>query len=208
MATSLIVNTVVVALVSAQRGLEMAISARHRRFWRQRGVDAARDPVWPLMVLVHVGLLAGSALEPWLLSRPFLAAIALPAITLFLLAQALRFWVLRSLREHWNTRILETTKVRVVTSGPYRFVRHPNYAAVLIELATLPLFHSAWLTWIAVNLLHIPVLIVRIRSEEAVLRRADDWTRAFAAKPRFLPWPVLGVCTNAGEGRSRGGSDG
>ena len=76
----------------------------------------------------------------------------------------------------------------VVTSGPYRYVRHPNYVAVFVELTALPLVHGAYLTAIAGALLHVAILHRRIGLEESVLMADEAYRRAFAGKPRFLPF--------------------
>jgi methyltransferase len=78
----------------------------------------------------------------------------------------------------------------VVTGGPYRFVRHPNYVAVFVELAALPLVHGAYLTAIAGALLHAAVLRRRVGLEESVLMTDEAYRRAFDRKRRFIPWPT------------------
>ena len=78
------------------------------------------------------------------------------------LANALRFWVIATLGVHWNVRVVPSMPLGVVTSGPYRFVRHPNYVAVFVELAALPLVHGAYLTALAGALLHAAILRRRV----------------------------------------------
>lgn len=179
--------TLFVALVVLQRLAELAWSKRNTRRLAARGLEPAPDPVYPWMVFAHAGLLAGCLLEPWLLDRDPLPAVALPAALLFLAAQALRVWALASLGEHWNVRIFASAPAGAVAAGPYRYIRHPNYLAVLVEVATLPLVTSAWFTWLAVQLVHTPVLVRRIRDEERVLFADAGYRDAMGAKPRFLP---------------------
>ena len=102
----------------------------------------------------------------------------------------LRWWVIATLGPHWNVRVVRSMDLGVVTSGPYRFVRHPNYVAVFVELLALPLVHGAYLTSIAGALLHVAVLRRRITLEESVLMADPAYRRAFEGKPRFLPWPM------------------
>jgi len=104
---------------------------------------------------------------------------------------ALRWWVIATLGPHWNVQVMGSTKLGVVTSGPYRFVRHPNYVAVFVELAALPLVHGAWLTALAGSALHVLVLRRRIAAEESVLLADETYRRAMQAKPRFIPWPPM-----------------
>ena len=77
----------------------------------------------------------------------------------------------------------------VVTCGPYRFVRHPNYVAVFVELVALPLVHGAYLTAIAGALLHVVVLRRRIALEESVLMADDRLPRARSRTSRASSWP-------------------
>jgi len=86
-------------------------------------------------------------------------------------------------------RVVPSMPLGVVTSGPYRFVRHPNYVAVFLELAALPLVHGAWLTALGGTLLHVAILRRRIGLEESVLMADEAYRRAFDHKPRFIPWP-------------------
>ena len=100
-------------------------------------------------------------------------------------AQGLRYWAIASLGDRWNTRIIVLPDAAPVTRGPYRFVRHPNYLAVVVEIACLPLIHGAWFTALAFSLGNAALLYVRVRSEEAAL--GARYATAFAHRPRFVP---------------------
>jgi methyltransferase len=106
---------------------------------------------------------------------------------IFLAANAVRWWVIRTLGEHWNVQIMNSTGLGVVTTGPFRYVRHPNYAAVFVEMLVLPLIHTAWITALAGSLAHIVVLSQRLSTEERVLFSDAQYRAAMAGKPRFLP---------------------
>ena len=101
------------------------------------------------------------------------------------MAQALRYWAIASLGEYWNTRIIVVPGLPPVTRGPYRFLRHPNYVAVVLELAAVPLIHGAWVTALVFSLGNALLLWVRIRAEETALGSA--YAQTFADKPRFIP---------------------
>jgi methyltransferase len=146
--------------------------------------------VFGAMVALHAAVIGGAALEVVVLHRPFIAALGLPALVLVVLANALRLWVIRTLGVHWNVRVVRSMPLGVVTGGPYRFVRHPNYVAVFSELLALPLVHGAYLTAVFGSLLHVLVLRRRVTLEESVLMADESYRRAFAGKPRFLPWPT------------------
>ena len=87
---------------------------------------------------------------------------------IFLLANVVRWWVIRTLGAHWNVRVVNSVHLGVVSTGPFRFVRHPNYAAVFVELFALPLIHLAWITATLGSLAHVWVLSRRLALEETV----------------------------------------
>ena len=181
---------VLVGAVAGCRLIELRLSRRHQRALAEGGAAVLPEPVFPAMVALHTGILAAAVIETLVLGRPFIAVVAIPAVALVALANALRFWVIASLGVQWNVRVVASTPaLGVVTGGPYRFVRHPNYVAVFVELCALPLVHGAYLTAAAGALLHVLVLRHRIGLEESVLLADDSYRRAFDRKPRFIPWP-------------------
>jgi methyltransferase len=187
MGASTIFFLVLVGAVGACRLIELRLSKRHQRALAAGGAGVMPERVFPAMVALHTGILVAAVIETLLLDRPFTAALGIPALVLVLLANALRFWVIRTLGVHWNVRVVPSMPLGVVTSGPYRFVRHPNYVAVFVELAALPLVHGAYLTAVAGALLHVAILHRRVVLEESMLMADEAYRRAFGDKPRFIP---------------------
>jgi methyltransferase len=173
--------------VGLLRLVEMRISRQHQKEMAVRGAAKVDEPKFCWMVLLHTAVLIGAALEVVFLKRPFLPWLAAPMFAIFIAANALRWWVIRSLGAHWNVQVVDSTRLGVVTSGPFRYVRHPNYAAVFSELLALPLIHTAWITAIAGAIAHIGVLAQRLSTEERVLLANPDYRAAMSGKPRFLP---------------------
>jgi methyltransferase len=184
--------TGLVVAVGAGRLIEMSISQRRRRGLRARGAAPVAERHFLAMVLLHTGILVGALVEAWLSARPLLPAVAAAALALVFGANLLRWWVIATLGPHWNVRIMASTSLGVVTDGPYRFVRHPNYVAVFVELAALPLVHGAYVTALAGAAAHLWVLAQRIRAEEEVLHADPVYRELMGSKPRFLPWPGRG----------------
>jgi methyltransferase len=179
------------AAVMAGRLIELGISRRHRAALAALGAEPAADPVFPWMAALHVAVLVGAGVEVWALDRAFVPALGVPMMALVALATLLRWWVMRTLGTRWNVRVMSADALGVVTSGPYRWVRHPNYLAVLVELAALPLVHGAWLTALVGSTVHAFVLHRRIGAEEAVLSADPIWRTEMASKPRFFPRRLL-----------------
>jgi methyltransferase len=173
--------------VALLRLVELRISRRHQKQLIARGVAKVNEPKFRWMVLLHTSILIGAALEVVLLRRPFIPALAAVTLSVFLAANAVRWWVIRALGEHWNVQVMDSTRFGVVSTGPFRYVRHPNYAAVFAEMLALPLIHTAWITSLAGAASHIAVLAQRLATEEHVLLANADYRAAMASKPRFLP---------------------
>jgi methyltransferase len=182
-----ILYTVLVALVALGRLVELRIAARNRRRLLARGGVEVAPEHYPWMVGLHSAFLVSCPLEVWLLGRPFVPLLAGSMLFLLVVAAALRWWVISTLDGRWTTRIVVLPGVPPVTGGPYRFLRHPNYLAVILEIVSLPMIHSAWLTALVFSLANAWLLRVRIRAEEAGLSRASGYEAAFADRPRLLP---------------------
>jgi methyltransferase len=176
-----------VAGVALLRLAELRLSRRHQELLASRGALKISNPGFRWMVLVHAAVLLGAPAEVFFLRRPLLPRLALSMLLLFLAANAVRWWVIATLGEHWNVQVVDSTRLGVISSGPFRFVRHPNYAAVFAEMLALPLIHTAWLTALLGALAHVVVLAQRLAVEDRVLLANPQYRAAMAGKPRFLP---------------------
>jgi methyltransferase len=165
-------------LVGVLRVYELQISKRHQSRMIARGASKISDPRFRWMVLLHTGVLLGAAAEVVFLHRPFYPLFAAICFVVFLAANVVRWWVIRTLGEHWNVQVVNSTGIGVITTGPFRYVRHPNYAAVFVEMLALPLIHSA---------AHVLVLSQRLATEERVLFSDTRYREAMSGKPRFVP---------------------
>jgi methyltransferase len=185
--SSLALFWLLLVAVGAMRLIELRISRAHQRDLAARGATRIREPRFGLMVGLHTAILIGAGLEATIARRPLLPALAAICLLLVVAAIALRLWVIRSLGQHWNVQIVDSVGLGVVTAGPFRFVRHPNYVAVFVELLALPLVHTAWITALAGALAHLLVLRARIAAEEDVLMAHPAYRAAMGGKPRFVP---------------------
>lgn len=161
---------VLVVLVGFERVAELVVSLRNAKWsFTQGGVESGRGH-YPFMVVLHTGLLAGCLVEASY--RPFVPWLGWTMFAVVLLSQGLRWWCITVLGRQWNTRVIVVPGLRLVARGPYRWLRHPNYVAVVAEGIALPLVHTAWVTALVFTVLNIPLLAVRIRTEEAALNAA------------------------------------
>jgi methyltransferase len=161
--------TVLLGLVGVERLAELVVAKRNLAWSLARGGRETGFAHYPVMVVLHTGLLVGAALEVWLGHRSFLPALGWPMLVLVLASQGLRWWCIRTLGPQWNTRIVVVPDLPRITSGPHRLFPHPNYVAVVVEGAALPLVHDAWLTALVFTVVNAVLLTVRIRAENAAL---------------------------------------
>jgi methyltransferase len=171
------------SLVGLQRLRELRLSRR-----LERDVAAGRQAAaatYPLMVALHVALFAAPLCEVAALRRRPRA----PLLWVGVLggATALRWWSIRTLGAAWNVRAIVPSDLRLVTAGPYRFVRHPNYLAVAVEFLALPMAGGAWLSALVLSALNGLLLWDRIREEERLLAGRPGYEEAFRGRARFIP---------------------
>jgi methyltransferase len=159
---------IILALVTVQRGAELLLSQRHTKALTARGAVEVAPGHYPLMVAIHASWL----ISLWVFGhdQPINAA----ALVAYLALQGLRIWVMTTLGARWTTRIIVLPNAPLVAAGPYRYLRHPNYAVVAGEIAVLPLMLS--LPWIAVifTVLNATILFIRIRAENRALDAARE----------------------------------
>ena len=171
--TSLIAFTVLVLLVGVERIAELVVSKRNLAWSTERGGVESGFGHYPFMVVLHTGLLVGALVEAWVRRPDVPSLLAWSMLGVVVLSQALRWWCITTLGPQWNTRVVIVPGLAPVRSGPYRFLSHPNYVAVVLEGAALPLVHAGWITALVFTVLNAGLLTVRIRCENAALARLE-----------------------------------
>lgn len=163
---------VALALVITQRLLELRLARRNQHWAMAQGAKEYGQAHYPLFFLLHGGWMLGWVIEGSL--RNQLSPLWWVWLLVFIAAQALRYWAIQSLGHYWNTRILVIPGARRIQTGPYRYLPHPNYLAVALELLSLPLVFSAWITALVASLLNAALLLlIRIPAEERALNQAQ-----------------------------------
>lgn len=170
--TSQILFTMLVLAVALERLAELMVAKRNARWAFRRGGRESGLGHYPVMVALHTALLAGCLVEVWVSDRPFVPLLGWSMLVLALGSQGLRWWCIATLGRQWNTRVIVVPGLPLITGGPYRWFRHPNYVAVVVEGFALPLVHSAWLTALVFTVANAALLTVRIRTENRALAGA------------------------------------
>jgi methyltransferase len=173
--------------LGAERIAELIISARNARWAFMRGAQEAGHGHYPVMAAFHTLFIISCAGEALIFKRTFPGVVGWIALAGALAAQALRYWAVATLGHRWNTRIIVLPGAAPVTSGPYRFLRHPNYLAVVMEMICVPMIYDCWLTAIVFSAGNAMLLRVRIKAEESAL--GDAYQHSFSSIPRLLPRP-------------------
>jgi methyltransferase len=170
---SVILYIALVLATGGERLWELAVSKRNAATAFARGGVEYGQRHFPWMVALHTGFLLACIAEVVLLDRPFIPALGWPMLVIALLCQVGRYWIISSLGEQWNTRVIVVPgATRVADRGLYRWFTHPNYVIVVIEGIALPLVHTAWVTAIAFTVLNAVLLLgFRIPTENRALRQ-------------------------------------
>ena len=164
--------TLLIAAVGVERLAELVVSKRNAAWAAERGGVETGAGHYPFMVVLHTGFLVGALVEVWVRRPDVPALLAWSMLVLAVLSQALRWWCIRTLGPRWNTRVIVVPGLPLVEGGPYRFFRHPNYVAVVLEGIALPLVGGAWITAVVFTVLNAGLLRVRIGTEEQALDAA------------------------------------
>jgi methyltransferase len=184
---------------------ERVYALRNERRLLAEGAEEVAPWVFRLMTPVYTLVFLAAAAEHLFGARcPPRGWVAAMAV-LFVLSKGLKLWVVLHLRDAWTMKVILPRALRVVASGPYRRLRHPNYVAVVGEILAVPLLGGAWATAIAGSLVFVAILACRVRTEEAALMRRPEYAAVMGSRRRFLPAVLLlAVASGAGATAARG----
>jgi methyltransferase len=179
--------TALVAIVALMRLGELALSHRNIGRLFERGAVEVGGSLYPWMVAVHTVFLMACVAEVWLLDRPLFPVLTAAMLAVLIVAAVLRWWVISTLGDRWSTRVIFVPGEPPMTRGPFQWLRHPNYLAVILEFAALPLVHTAWLSAVIFSIANGVILRFRVRTEEAALAAGSEYDRLMYDRPRFHP---------------------
>ena len=160
---------VFVVALGVQRLFELRLSGRNERRMRQRGGREHTPETYRWIVALHAAWFAAMLLEVLACARKFHPRLAALAFSLFTVGQVLRLTAIRTLGWRWSTRVITVPGIAPVQNGIYRYIRHPNYLGVALEIFAAPLLHSAYLTSLVFGVANALLLRARIRHEERAL---------------------------------------
>lgn len=166
---------------------EIRISAGNSARLLQEGAVDVAPAILPIMAVIFVLMYTGSFLEYFLMSRDVSMWWFTIFLGVFLSAKGLKFWAVSALGRYWTMKVLIVPESKVITTGPYRWIRHPNYVAVLMEIAGTTLTGKNFITFAFVFVSFAIVLYCRIRVEEKALLKNTNYSEEMISRRRFLP---------------------
>jgi methyltransferase len=165
---------------------ESRIASRNSRALMEKGAIDVAPGILPVMVTLYALLFVGSFVEYFLFPKEVPVWWFLLFLALYVCAKALKYWAVSALGPYWTMKVLIIPGSKVVTSGPYRWIRHPNYDAVLLEIAAIALAGKSWITFTLIFASFSFVLYHRIRSEERALAEHTNYSHEMMSKGRLL----------------------
>ncbi|GAF65568.1 hypothetical protein BTS2_2466 [Bacillus sp. TS-2] len=177
---------ILLLMVALQRLVELMIAERNKQWIIKNGGYEVGRSHYRYLVLMHSSFLLFLVLEVIIFQKELAPWWYVP-FSLFMIAQAGRVWAIHSLGEFWNTRIMILPGAKVITKGPYQFIRHPNYVVVMLEILALPLIFQAYWTAALFTILNGLILSKRIKMEEMALRNHTNYEEVFSERKRFIP---------------------
>lgn len=160
---------ILLTIVVLQRLVELILAKRNESILKAKGALEFDKNGYRAIFVMHIAFFISLLSEKFLLHRE-LNKFWIFFLALFLIAQGLRYWAIKSLGIYWNTKILVLPNHKIVTKGPYRYFKHPNYIAVIFEIAAIPLIFSCYLTSAIFSLINLIILRRRIKIEEEALK--------------------------------------
>ncbi|MGE6376488.1 isoprenylcysteine carboxyl methyltransferase family protein [Peribacillus muralis] len=173
--------TIFIVLIAIQRLVELYIAKQNEKQLKVDGAVEYGESHYRWMVLMHVSFFIVLIFEVLAFGRN-VSALWPIWLTLFLVAQSGRIWVISSLGKHWNTKIIVVPNAEVVIKGPYKFFKHPNYIIVATEIIVISLLFNAFYTAILFTILNAWMMAVRIPLEEKALKENTEYSTVFKGK--------------------------
>jgi methyltransferase len=174
--------------LALQRLAELRLSKHNESIILAKGGREHAQEHFPFMQVLHISWFFAAISEVIFLERFFIPWLATVAVLLLVAGQLLRYAAIRTLGPRWSVRIMTQPGSPPVNTGIYRYIRHPNYLGVILEILAVPLLHTAYLTALFFSIANALLLMKRIRAEEAALAQEDQYEKVFINVPRFFPW--------------------
>jgi methyltransferase len=167
------------SVIIFQRIIELFIAKRNEKFMKKQGAFEVGKEHYKYIVSLHILFFISLFTEVLSFDRP-LSQVWPILISLLIVTQLLRVWVLTTMGKFWNTKIIILEGAEVKANGPFRFFKHPNYLVVCLEIFLIPMIFQAYITLIVFSIANAYILFkVRIPAEERALIRETNYSKVF-----------------------------
>lgn len=173
-------------LIVVQRLYELIIAKKNEKWMIGQGAVEFGKKGYKYIVFMHVLFMMSFLLEK-IIKDCSISAIWPELGAIFITSQLVRVWAIKTLGKYWNTKIIVLPDANIVSRGPYRFIRHPNYLVVFLEMLTIPLLFDAFYTACLFTCLNFILLAFRVAEEEEALKNLTKYQEIFASRNRFIP---------------------
>lgn len=177
----------IVALMAIQRLFELRTSIKNERWILSQGGHEVGHSHYKWMVALHSSWMVAMIAEVYFLSCPFILPLALLSLFGAVAGQILRYVAITTLGKRWTTKIFILPQKEAVSSGIFKYLKHPNYLGVILEVFFVPLIHTAFLTSAIYSALNGLLLKKRIHLEEQALSQSNNYGDLMKNKSRFMP---------------------
>ncbi len=184
---SLPIYICLVLAVACQRIWELQRSKKNTQALLENGAYEVGAAHYPVMAALHTIWLVCCVAEAFVVPEAPSTLVAVAGLTLLAIGQILRIGAIRTLGPRWTTRIIVLPQADVVSGGIFKYIRHPNYLGVILEIAALPMIFGCWRTAVGFTLANGALLWVRIQAEEAALSEENNYEFQFENRNRFIP---------------------
>ncbi|WP_312472929.1 isoprenylcysteine carboxylmethyltransferase family protein [Neobacillus sp.] len=174
------------AFIILQRVIELFVAKSNENWMKQQGAIEFGTQHYQYMVLMHLLFFVSFFIEKTLFNRG-LSPLWPWLLFIFISTQLMRIWVITSLGRYWNIKIIVRPNADIIKKGPYRFIKHPNYFVVSIEIIVIPMLFTAYFTAFLFTVLNVIMLSIRIPEEEKALRNLTEYEGEFQDCNRFFP---------------------
>ncbi|MCD8193877.1 MAG: hypothetical protein LUD74_04895 [Tannerellaceae bacterium] len=160
-----------ISFIIVLRLAELVVSQRNEQWLLDQGAVEYGQGHYRFMVTLHICFFLSMIVEYFLRGQPTGSMLL---FELYLLLLAVKVWVIHSLGKFWNTRIYRIPNAPLVKKGPYKYIKHPNYLVVVLEILLIPLVFRLYCTAIVFSVLNLMMLYVRIKTEDKALREEPE----------------------------------
>ncbi|MFD4706559.1 isoprenylcysteine carboxyl methyltransferase family protein [Gottfriedia sp. NPDC058432] len=164
---------IIFLFIIIQRVIELGIAKKNEKKLKMRGALEFGQEHYKFFIILHNMFFISILIENYFIQYIEIGFLTFLLIV-FVILQLARVWVISTLGERWNTKIIILPNEKLVKRGLYKYIKHPNYIIVTIELLVIPIMFHAYITTVIFSVCNLILLKVRIREENKALLQSIE----------------------------------